>query len=161
MSFYLISEHQEKMIIIPEEAIRIRIISNSNKESDILVKEKLKDKLTKTVNKMLENTKSIDEARAIIKNGMDFLTDFVEKELRIINYDDSFSLNYGLNYFPEKVFKGVQYDEGFYESLVVTLGEGNGNNYWCVLYPPLCNIDSLENDKEYRFYIKELMDRYL
>ena len=161
MSFYLICENKEKIIIIPEEAIRIRVIANSNKESDIQVKEKLKDKLTETVNKMLDNTKSIEEARMIIKNEMDYLTEFVEKELKIINYDDNFSLNYGLNYFPKKVFKGVKYDEGFYESLVITLGEGNGNNYWCVLYPPLCNIDTLDDDKEYRFYIKELLDRYL
>ena len=52
-----------------------------------------------------------------------------------------YKVNYGMNYFPVKKYDGVTYKEGNYESLVVSIGEAKGNNYWCILYPPLCMID--------------------
>ena len=63
---------------------------------------------------------------------------------------------------PEKEYKGVKYKEGYYESWVITLGEGEGNNWWCVLFPPLCLVEAEEADEvEYKFFIKELIDKYL
>ena len=59
------------------------------------------------------------------------------------------------------IIKGVKYNSGLYESLVITLGEGHGPNYWCVLYPPLCSIDTNKEEVEYRSYIKDLIDKYL
>ena len=47
-------------------------------------------------------------------------------------------INYGKNYFPEKNYKGITYEAGEYESLVISLGEAEGNNWWCVMYPALC-----------------------
>ena len=67
------------------------------------------------------------------------------------------------NYFPQKEFKGVTYEEGYYESLVVTLGSGSGDNWWCVLFPPLCLLEAEESEKddvEYQFFVKELIDKY-
>ena len=58
------------------------------------------------------------------------------------------------------MFNGVKYKSGYYESLVVTLGNGLGPNYWCVLYPPLCLLDNKE-EKEYKIFIKEVLDNYL
>ena len=73
------------------------------------------------------------------------------------NYD----INFGYNYFPKKEFKGVEYKEGMYESLVVTLGNGEGNNWWCVLFPPICMIEAEEStDVEYTTMIKEIMNKY-
>ena len=78
-------------------------------------------------------------------------------------YDTEYKINYGLNYFPEKNYKGVTYKEGNYESLVVKLGEGKGENFWCVLFPPLCLLEAEESDKEeveYKSFIKEIIDKY-
>jgi stage II sporulation protein R len=75
-----------------------------------------------------------------------------------------YNLNYGDNYFPEKSYKGVKYPSGTYESLVVTLGSGKGENWWCVLYPPLCMMDNKEsnlNNVEYASFIEELFNKYL
>ena len=70
-----------------------------------------------------------------------------------------------MNYFPEKVYKGVKYEEGEYESFVVTLGNGMGKNWWCVLFPPLCLLEAEETEEttevEYKFFISELIDKYL
>ncbi len=151
--------NDKEQLIIPNDSIRIRIIANSNKEEDQKIKNDLKIDINKTVEKILENTKSLGEARIKLKNNLELITDTVEKSLK----NDNFTVNYGLNFFPTKEFKGVKYDSGLYESLVITIGNGLGDNYWCVLYPPLCIADFNDNveDYEYRSFIKDILDKYL
>ena len=79
-------------------------------------------------------------------------------------YNIPYDINYGNNYFPEKKYKGVTYKEGNYESLVVTLGNGKGDNWWCVMFPPLCLMDTEEqnlSNAEYHFWIKDIFDKYM
>lgn len=162
MSIYLIQNNEEEIILIPNEAIRVRVIANSNSEYDQKVKETLKDKLKNKYDSLLKNSTSIVETRKILNENMEELTSFVDKSLQSLSYSKDFNINYGLNYFPEKNFKGVKYPSGYYESLVVTLGDGKGDNYWCVLYPPLCLIDESKNQEyEYRSYIKDILNKYL
>ena len=76
-------------------------------------------------------------------------------------YELPFDINFGLNYFPKKEFKGIIYNEGYYESVVVTLGEGLGDNWWCVLFPPLCMIEAQESTNvEYTTVVKEVINKY-
>lgn len=162
MSIYLIYNNQEELILIPNEAIRVRVIANSNSEYDQNVKETLKDKLKIKYDSLLKKSTSIVETRKILNENIEELTTFVDKNLQNLNYNKDFNINYGLNYFPEKNFKGVKYPSGYYESLVVTLGDGKGDNYWCVLYPPLCLIDESEKQEyEYRSYIKDILNKYI
>ena len=161
MSIILILNNKEEMILIPNEAIRVRIIANSNNNKDIEVKEKLKEVLNKNVEKILKDSKTINDARQNIVKNLENINIIVEKELKKNNYEKEYNINYGLNYFPEKEFKGIKYKNGYYESLVITLGEGKGNNYWCVLYPPLCSIDEQKENKEYRLFIKDILNKYL
>ena len=82
----------------------------------------------------------------------------------INNYNIPFNLNYGNNYFPEKEYKGITYKEGYYESLVVTLGEGAGDNWWCLMFPPLCLMEAEEkelNNVEYKIFIKDVFKKYM
>ena len=75
-----------------------------------------------------------------------------------------YSIDYGYHYFPEKIYKGVKYEEGEYESLLVTLGEGKGDNWWCILFPPLCSLEVDENNNEkieYSLYVKEMFDKFI
>ena len=68
-----------------------------------------------------------------------------------------------LVYFPKKVYKGTIYEEGIYESLVVSLGSGKGDNWWCVLFPPICMIEAKKNDKdniEYKSKVLEILNNY-
>ena len=77
------------------------------------------------------------------------------------NYNISYNLNFGQNYFPKKDFKGITYDAGYYESVVVNLGKAEGDNWWCVLFPPLCLLEAEESDEvEYKFFVKELIEKY-
>lgn len=153
----ILVKNKQDNIIIPKESIRIRIISNSNDSSDINEKMKVKNNIEKEIYTLIKDAKNINEAREIINNNLDRLNIALENTT-----DKNYSLNFGKNYFPKKIYKGIIYDEGMYESLVITLGSGSGENWWCVLFPPLCLLDENEktSDVEYQFFIKELIEKY-
>jgi len=160
--YFVISDVMAKNIEIPDDAIRIRVVPNSNSDRDQEVKIKVKDELETSMYDLLKDTKNSDDARKIIENNLDQIKSNVGNVLEREKYDKNYEVNFGLNYFPKKEYKGVSYDEGYYESLLVTLGEGKGDNWWCVLFPPLCLIEAEENtDVEYKSLVKELIDKYL
>lgn len=150
-------------LIIPTDAIRVRVIANSNSIFDQAVKMVVKDNLQTVTNDLLKDVDTVDGARFVIKKNISLINDKIEEVLKSNDYNVSFSVNYGFNLFPYKKFKGVTYEEGYYESLVVTLGSGNGDNWWCVLFPPLCLVEDSNVDTsevEYKSYIKLLIDKY-
>ena len=147
--------------IIPDEAIRIRVIANSNSEYDQKIKSKVKNAVEYDMYNILKNTKDLEEARLLIKKNLNNVENNIYTLLQKEKYNLPFSINFGLNYFPEKEFKGIKYKEGYYESVVVTLGEGLGDNWWCVLFPPLCMLEAEESTNvEYTTIVKTLIDKY-
>ncbi len=149
-------------LAIPDDALRIRVIANSNSNYDQEIKKFVKENIQYKLYELLKNTKGIDEARKIINNNLNDIDNNVKETLQLLNYELGYDINFGLNYFPSKEYKGVTYDEGYYESLVITLGEGKGDNWWCVLFPPLCLLEAEESTKvEYTSFVKELLDKYL
>ena len=161
--FYVfISSVMAKSLEIPDDAIKIRVVPNSNSEYDQSVKVKVKNKLQGTMYNLLKDVETSDQAKKVIEKNLDNVSNDVEKVLENEKFDKGFNVNFGYNYFPEKEYKGVKYKEGYYESLLVTLGEGEGDNWWCVLFPPLCLIEAEEStDAEYKSFVKELIDKYL
>jgi len=154
----------DKNILIPKEAIRFRVVANSNLENDQEIKKLVSEELQKELYNSLKDVKNVDEARNILKSNASSLEKSVEQVLLQNNMNPVFDINYGMNQFPEKIYNGVEYKSGEYESLVVTLGEGVGDNWWCVLFPPLCLMEAEEvkdsKDIEYKFFVKELIDKY-
>ena len=146
---------------IPKEAIRVRVIANSNDKYDQEVKMNVKDIVTNDMYNLMSNVDNIESARESITNNIPILSKDIDKYLKEINYNTNYDINFGYNYFPKKIYKGVEYKEGMYESLVVTLGNGEGNNWWCVLFPPICMIEAEEStDVEYTTMVKEIMNKY-
>lgn len=159
----VVTMSKEEEIIIPKDAIRFRVIANSNDIKDQQEKKKIAKKLGNNITELLKNQNSLQETRTTLKKNIDTFTTTVQEEMKNDNYDNNVEVNYGMNYFPEKTYKGVKYKEGEYESLVVTLGKGEGNNFWCVLFPPLCLLEAEEDDTnevEYTSFVKELIDKY-
>lgn len=149
-------------LAIPDDALRIRVIANSNSNYDQEIKKFVKENIQYKLYELLKNTKGIDQARKIINNNLNDIDNNVKETLQLLNYELGYDINFGLNYFPSKEYKGVTYDEGYYESLVITLGEGKGDNWWCVLFPPLCLLEAEESTEvEYTSFVKELLDKYL
>ncbi len=151
-------------IEIPNDAIRVRVIASSNSYNDQEIKKKVKEKLQDYLFELLKDAKSTNEATDIINNNLENINEIVNNVLISNNSNLKYSVNYGLNYFPQKVYKGIEYKEGYYNSLVVTLGNGKGKNWWCVLFPPLCLLEASENenmtDTEYQLYIKKIIAKF-
>lgn len=148
--------------LIPDDAIRIRIIPNSNSTYDQEMKTKVKEEVKISMYNLLKDVKGSNEAKKIIMSNLDFIDSSITTLFTKENYNQNYSVNYGLNYFPEKEYKGIKYNEGYYESLVVTIGEGKGDNWWCVLFPPLCLIEAEDStDVEYTSFVKEMLDKYM
>ena len=159
---YAVAKSSE--VMIPGEAIRFRVIANSDSENDQNTKILIRDTLEKQISTDLKNITNIKDSRKILTNNLDNYKDLIINTLEDNNIEETFKINYGFNYFPEKKYKGVKYKEGKYESLVVTLGKGEGKNWWCVLFPPLCLLEAEENynkdEVEYKSYVKELIDKF-
>lgn len=154
--YELISNVFSDKVIIPDNAIRIRILANSNSDEDQNKKLVVKGEVEPYLNGLLSNTKSYKDAKNIIKNNMDNIKEVIKN----VNSEE-FNVNFGKNYFPKKEFKGVVYHEGYYDSLLITLGNGLGDNWWCVLFPPLCLVDSMNSSKfEYKSFVGELISKY-
>ena len=159
----IVTMSKEEEVIIPKDAIRFRVIANSNDLKDQQEKKKIAKTLGNNITKLLKNQNSLQETRTTLKKNINTFTTTIQEEMKNDNYNNNVEVNYGMNYFPEKTYKGVKYKEGEYESLVVTLGKGEGNNFWCVLFPPLCLLEAEEDDTnevEYTSFVKELIDKY-
>ena len=162
-TYIFIGVKAQELIEIPNEAIRIRIIANSNSEYDQEKKEELRKDIQVYMQDLLKESKTVTDARKIINKNLDNIDKEVDTYLTKINYDKDYNINFGLNYFPTKEYKGIKYNEGLYESLLITLGEGKGNNWWCVLFPPICLLEAEETEKdeiEYKSFVKEIIEKY-
>lgn len=152
----IINKNEE--YIIPNDALRFRVIANSNTIEDQNTKIQIKSKIEDLLATSLLNTTSKAEAEEIVNQKIPDIKNIVDK------YQIPYNINLGQNYFPQKTYRGVTYKEGLYDSLVITLGNGAGENWWCVLYPPLCFMDKyVENNEniEYKSFVKEIFKKYL
>ncbi|MBH5320544.1 stage II sporulation protein R [Paenibacillus sp. GSMTC-2017] len=127
---------------IPEEAIRLRILANSDSASDQLIKRVVRDEIVKTMNSWATGPVTIEEARETIQNNMPDIERVVSNVLKSRGYTYTFTAELGMVDFPTKMYGNKVYPAGLYEALLVTIGEGKGQNWWCVLFPPLCFIDA-------------------
>ena len=142
---------------LTKDAIRFRVIANSNTSKDILMKELVVKKLS---NILFKSSDSKENKKEEIISNISTIHTEIDSLFKTNNYDKTYNISYGYNKFPEKEYNGTKYKEGYYESLVIEIGEAKGNNYWCILYPPLCMIDEEQtnNEKiEYKFKIVEIL----
>lgn len=154
---YGLTNNKEE-ILIPDYAIRFRVIASSNTLEDQTIKYQVKTELEKDLNNLMQNASTSEEAKKLIQENLKEIRNTVNK------YTKENKVSFGENMFPEKEYYGVTYPKGSYESLVVTLGNGKGNNWWCVMFPPLCLLEAKQEGKEdvnYKFYAKEIIDKYL
>ncbi|MBQ2910257.1 MAG: stage II sporulation protein R [Bacilli bacterium] len=159
----ILSTLKSGVITIPKESIRFRVIANSNTQYDQNIKKEVVKNLESELRKIELVPKDILSTRTMIKRSIPTLEKSVENTLNKLNVQQDYSINYGMNYFPQKESNNVIYEEGEYESVVVKLGEGKGDNFWCVLFPPLCLLEGEEgnnDDVEYTSFIKELINKY-
>lgn len=137
------------------DMVRFRVISNSNSFKDVMMKEKVVNELSTL---LFIDSKNVNKTRENIVSNLDRIKSSIDKIFDDNDYGMKYKVKYGMNYFPEKEYNDIKFEAGDYESLVVEIGEAKGNNYWCILYPPLCMVD-YEKDKkvEYKSRIAEIL----
>ncbi len=160
ISMLIYREIKEDTIVIPDTAIRLRVIPNSNSSLDQKIKSEVKNYLEENTYNLLRNETDINRAREIVKANIPVIEDNIDMIFKENNYPLSYTVKYGNNYFPTKKYRGIEYREGYYESLVISIGDAEGDNWWCVLFPNLCLADIEKKDStQYKLWIAESIDK--
>ena len=155
--FSVITNIKAKESIIRDNTIRFRILANSNSIYDQNIKIQVRNVIQNEILKLVKDCNNKEETRKVLINNKIHLEELTRKTLNELNYNSDFEINYGYNYFPKKKYNNNIYKESKYESLVIKLGEGKGDNFWCILFPPLCLLESEDNSNtKYSFYLKDL-----
>lgn len=139
---------------------RLHILANSNSNEDQQVKLKVRDAVLVAM-KDVAKCKNASEAEEYIKNNIGIILETANETLAQNGFDYTATAQTGNFHFPEKTYKDVTYPEGNYEALRIILGDGKGNNWWCVMFPPLCLsevTDTEDTDVEYTSLFAELWD---
>ena len=122
--------------------IRFHVRANSDSERDQQLKLKVKDSVVKYLAPLLEDSESIEESKQILSQSVDEIKRLAEETLRAEGADNSVSVYFEESYFPMKSYADVTFPPGVYEAFRIDIGDSMGKNWWCVLYPPLCFVDS-------------------
>lgn len=128
-------------VMIPNEAIRLRILANSDSAEDQALKRKVRDAVNAQINEWVENLTSFAEAKQVIQAHLPAIEQTVAEVLRKEKSNQSYHVEFGNVHFPTKIYGNYIYPAGQYEAVLITLGDGKGANWWCVLFPPLCFLD--------------------
>jgi len=124
--------------VIPNHSIRVRILANSNSIADQAMKRVVQNAVSAQLDEWALKPHSIGEARQIIIAHIPALQETVRQILAKHDYNYAYKVELGIVPFPVKTYGHQVYPAGNYEALLITLGNGQGHNWWCVLFPPLC-----------------------
>ncbi|PFJ39233.1 stage II sporulation protein R [Bacillus thuringiensis] len=128
--------------VIPKEAVRLRILANSDSDKDQALKRKVRDEVKAQIDGWVADLTSFEEARKVIQNHIPEIEKTVGNTLKREGSKESFQVKFSKNVkFPTKVYGNFIYPAGEYEAVLITIGEGEGANWWCVLFPPMCFLD--------------------
>ncbi|WP_409290705.1 stage II sporulation protein R [Peribacillus sp. SCS-37] len=131
----------EEPVVIPHDAIRLRILANSDMPADQDLKRLVRDEVNKEITKWVKDLTSKEEARKVISGNQDKIQRIAERVVKQQGEDQAVKVKFGKAEFPTKLYGNYLYQAGTYEAIVITLGAGSGANWWCVLFPPLCFLD--------------------
>ncbi|PGK34866.1 stage II sporulation protein R [Bacillus anthracis] len=128
--------------VIPKEAVRLRILANSDSDKDQALKRKVRDEVKAQIDGWVADLTSFEEARKVIQSHIPEIEKTVGNTLKKEGSKDSFQVKFSKNVkFPTKVYGNFIYPAGEYEAVLITIGKGEGANWWCVLFPPMCFLD--------------------
>jgi stage II sporulation protein R len=128
-------------IVIPKEAIRLRILANSDKESDQALKRLVRDEVNANITKWVQELADINVARDALKSKLPEIQVIAEEVVKREGSTQTVNVEFGKVQFPTKLYGQFLYPAGEYEAILISLGEAKGANWWCVLFPPLCFLD--------------------
>lgn len=139
--------------------LRIHVRANSNGEDDQKVKYQVKEKVVEFVAPYIKECVTKKAAMEVIGGLTDQIAEVCDKELKAHGYTYGARAQIRNEKFPTRVYGELTLEEGEYDALIVELGSGKGDNWWCVIYPPLC-FTSASADVEYRSIIYDIINKF-
>lgn len=131
---------------IPDESIRLRILAHSDSPQDQAIKMLVRDRVVEQMNSWASEATTIEDARAVVKENLEQLHLVVGDVLKENGQAYSYKVELSQVEFPTKSYGGLVYPAGQYEALLISLGHAEGRNWWCVLFPPLCFVDTVSGE---------------
>ena len=146
---------------LQENCIRIHIRANSNSEEDQAVKLKVRDAITAYLSGVLGGCKTKRDAKSVLENNKQKLVEIANSTLKQYNFTYKSRVRLSNEYFPDRTYDEYDFPAGNYDALVLELGSGKGDNWWCVAFPPLCFVPGTTSGEKivYKSWIKELLDK--
>ena len=123
---------------IASKVLRFHVLANSDSEADQAVKEEVRDAVGVYLQPLLEEAESLEETKQIIGKNIRGVIQVAEETLSKNGYDYKVTAQITRTNFPEKSYGAYTFPKGEYEALQIVIGEGAGQNWWCVLYPNMC-----------------------
>ena len=123
---------------IYQNVLRLHVLANSNSDEDQALKLNVRDAIIDVCRPIFEECSSKEEAVYAIQNNLNMIQNTAKKIILEQGYDYSVSLELGEEEYPTRNYESFCFPAGRYVSLRVLIGEGEGENWWCVLFPPLC-----------------------
>jgi stage II sporulation protein R len=146
---------------IAGEIIRFHVIANSDSKEDQALKYEVKDALVKEMSTYLTGAKDVSEAREIIAGRLASIQKTAQAVIGHKGYQYPVAVSLAPAYFPIKIYGDYTFPAGTYEALRVQIGEAKGQNWWCVMFPPLCFVDETysivdkETDQQLKYLLTE------
>lgn len=126
---------------ISNSVFRLHVIANSDSSEDQNLKYIVRDNLIHYMNSLTENITSKDEAIKIAKEHEQDFYQIAKNTILENGYNYDVKINIGNSYFPTKHYGDISLPAGYYDALKVEIGSASGQNWWCVMFPPLCFVD--------------------
>lgn len=126
---------------IANSVFRLHVIANSDEKEDQELKLKVRDNVLSYMNKICENVTTKEDAILIANEHIDEFKEIALNTIHENGYDYSVNVKIGNFSFPTKTYGDISLPAGLYDALRIEIGEAKGQNWWCVMFPPLCFVD--------------------
>lgn len=133
---------------IYKDTVRLHILAPSDNVEDQTLKLKIRDKVLAKYSSLLSETRSCDEAKNKIRNSEQLIQSDCEEWIREEGYDYPVSVKLTYEWYETREYSDFMLPAGEYASLKIIIGEGEGQNWWCVMYPPLCLDAAISKNEE-------------
>lgn len=141
--FYLLATNYTYAVSkdLSNSVLRLHILANSNSNEDQELKYKVRDNIINYMNSITKNIDSKEEALRIAKENESEFISIAKQTIRDNGFDYDVNINFGNFYFPTKTYGDISLPAGEYDAIRIEIGESQGQNWWCVMFPPLCFVD--------------------
>lgn len=126
--------------------LRIHIRANSNSEQDQTVKYKVKDDVVEALIPLLSQIESFEEAKCVISENFSMIEQVANQTLQDNGFSYTSSAMISNEYFPTRTYENITLEEGYYDALILNLGSGEGDNWWCIVFPAFCFTQTKKSD---------------